>query len=236
MQSGGELTTARLHHINNDNNIMAHAPQIKIPATYMRGGTSKGVFFRLQDLPEAARVPGRGARRAALARDRQPGSVRQADRRHGRRHVEHQQDRDYRQEQRLITMSTTFSVRSRSINRICRLERQLRQPLRRGGSVRDQQRTHRCASACRITAWPSCVSGRPTSARRSSRMCRSRSGAVQETGDFELDGVTFPAAEVQLEFMDPAADEDGADGAMFPTGNRRRRSEPFRASARSRSR
>jgi probable AcnD-accessory protein PrpF len=44
-------------------------------------------------------------------------------------------------------------------------------------------------------------------------------GAVQETGDFELDGVTFPAAEVQLEFMDPAADEDGGGGSMFPTGN-----------------
>ncbi len=44
-------------------------------------------------------------------------------------------------------------------------------------------------------------------------------GAVQETGDFELDGVTFPAAEVQLEFMDPAAEEEGAGGSMFPTGN-----------------
>jgi probable AcnD-accessory protein PrpF len=43
-------------------------------------------------------------------------------------------------------------------------------------------------------------------------------GAVQETGDFELDGVTFPAAEVQLEFLDPAAEEDGAGGALFPTG------------------
>ena len=42
---------------------------------------------------------------------------------------------------------------------------------------------------------------------------------MQETGDFELDGVTFPAAEVQLEFIDPAAEEDGAGGAMFPTGN-----------------
>jgi hypothetical protein len=42
---------------------------------------------------------------------------------------------------------------------------------------------------------------------------------VQETGDFELDGVTFPAAEVQLEFMDPAAEEEGAGGSMFPTGN-----------------
>jgi probable AcnD-accessory protein PrpF len=44
-------------------------------------------------------------------------------------------------------------------------------------------------------------------------------GAVQETGDFELDGVTFPSAEVQLEFMDPAAEEEGAGGSMFPTGN-----------------
>ena len=44
-------------------------------------------------------------------------------------------------------------------------------------------------------------------------------GAVQETGDFELDGVTFPAAEVQIEFMDPAAEEEGGGGAMFPTGN-----------------
>jgi probable AcnD-accessory protein PrpF len=44
-------------------------------------------------------------------------------------------------------------------------------------------------------------------------------GQVQETGDFELDGVTFPAAEVQLEFIDPAAEEEGAGGAMFPTGN-----------------
>ena len=44
-------------------------------------------------------------------------------------------------------------------------------------------------------------------------------GEVQETGDFELDGVTFPAAEVQLEFLDPGADEEGAGGAMFPTGN-----------------
>src|ERR1700683_1774337 len=46
---------------------MPHVPQIKIPATYMRGGTSKGVFFRLQDLPEAAQVPG-AARDALLMR------------------------------------------------------------------------------------------------------------------------------------------------------------------------
>ncbi|MGE4340277.1 MAG: PrpF domain-containing protein, partial [Pigmentiphaga sp.] len=43
------------------------APQVKIPAVYMRGGTSKGVFFRLQDLPPAARQPG-AARDALLMR------------------------------------------------------------------------------------------------------------------------------------------------------------------------
>jgi len=45
-------------------------------------------------------------------------------------------------------------------------------------------------------------------------------GAVQETGDFELDGVTFPAAEVVIEFLDPADEGDGdGGGSMFPTGN-----------------
>ena len=76
---------------------MAHAPQIRIPATYMRGGTSKGVFFCLQDLPQAARVARPGARCAVDARDRLARSLRQAHRRHGRCHVEHQQVRDHLQ-------------------------------------------------------------------------------------------------------------------------------------------
>ncbi|MEI7432501.1 MAG: PrpF domain-containing protein, partial [Betaproteobacteria bacterium] len=42
-------------------------------------------------------------------------------------------------------------------------------------------------------------------------------GEVQEEGDFELDGVTFPAAEIRLEFLDPGADDQG--GAMLPSGN-----------------
>ena len=37
---------------------MAAQKQMTIPATYMRGGTSKGVFFNLKDLPEAAQVAG----------------------------------------------------------------------------------------------------------------------------------------------------------------------------------
>jgi 2-methylaconitate cis-trans-isomerase PrpF len=46
-------------------------------------------------------------------------------------------------------------------------------------------------------------------------------GAVVEEGDFELDGVTFPAAEIRIEFLDPSGegDDDSAGGGMFPTGN-----------------
>ncbi len=47
-----------------------------------------------------------------------------------------------------------------------------------------------------------------------------RDGEIQEVGDFELDGVTFPAAEIKLEFLDPGADDDGSGASMFPTGNR----------------
>ena len=69
---------------------MSHVPQIKIPATYIRGGTSKGVFFRLQDLPEAAQVPG-PARDALLLRViGSPDPLWQADRRHGRGDLQHQ--------------------------------------------------------------------------------------------------------------------------------------------------
>lgn len=48
-----------------------------------------------------------------------------------------------------------------------------------------------------------------------------QNGQVRETGDFHLDGVSFPAAEIAIEFLDPGADADDAAGAgMFPTGNR----------------
>lgn len=78
---------------------MAHRPQIKIPATYMRGGTSKGVFFRLQDLPEAAQVPG-AARDALLMRViGSPDPYGKQIDGMGGGHVEHQQDGDHRQKQ-----------------------------------------------------------------------------------------------------------------------------------------
>ena len=45
---------------------MAHAPQVKIPATYIRGGTSKGVFFRLADLPASCQQPGAARSEACI--------------------------------------------------------------------------------------------------------------------------------------------------------------------------
>ena len=106
--------------------------QRRIPATYMRGGTSKGVFFRLQDLPGRAGA-GRGARRAVAARDRQPRPVRQADRRHGRRDIEHQQDGDLSQGTR-ADHDVDYLFGQVAIDEpVRRLDRQLRQSVRGRG-------------------------------------------------------------------------------------------------------
>jgi hypothetical protein len=112
---------------------MAHLPQIKIPATYMRGGTSKGVFFRLQDLPEHAQVPG-AARDALLLRV--IGSPdpygKQIDGMGGATSS---------------TSKTVILARSskadHDIEGLRRLERQLRQFICRGRTFRDRRRSHR---------------------------------------------------------------------------------------------
>jgi 2-methylaconitate cis-trans-isomerase PrpF len=99
-----------------------------------------------------------------------------------------------------------------------RLERQLRQPVGGGRFVRHQRglvdpaRVPRNGVAV-VRIWQANI-GKTIIAH-----VPITDGAVQETGDFELDGVTFPAAEVQLEFIDPAAEEEGGGGSMFPTGN-----------------
>jgi len=69
---------------------MAFPPQLKIAATYMRGGTSKGVFFKLDDLPQAAQTPGPERDKLLLRVIGSPESVWQTHRRHGRRYLKHQ--------------------------------------------------------------------------------------------------------------------------------------------------
>jgi 2-methylaconitate isomerase len=197
--------------------MMAHAPQVKIPATYMRGGTSKGVFFRLEDLPEAARVPG-PARDALLLRvigspdpygkhiDGMGGATSSTSKavllakstRPGH-------DVDYLFGQ--VSVDKPFVDWSGNCGNLSAAVG----PYAVANGMVDPARVPENGLAV-VRIWQANI-GKTIIAH-----VPVTDGEVQETGDFELDGVTFPAAEVQLEFMDPAADEEGAGGAMFPTG------------------
>ena len=196
---------------------MSFAPQIKIPATYMRGGTSKGVFFKLDDLPEAAQQAGRIRDQLLLRVIGSPDPyAKQIDGMGGAtsstsktvilaksQQPEHDVDYLFGQvsiDQPFVDWSgncgnLTAAVGSFAIS---------------NGLV-DATRIPE-NGICTVRIWQvniqkTIIAHVPIT-----------QGQVQETGDFELDGVTFPAAEVQIEFLDPADDgEDG--GAMFPTGN-----------------
>ncbi|MFM0290386.1 2-methylaconitate cis-trans isomerase PrpF [Paraburkholderia megapolitana] len=197
---------------------MAHVPQIKIPATYMRGGTSKGVFFRLQDLPEAAQVPG-AARDAVLLRV--IGSPdpygKQIDGMGGAtsstsktviisKSSKPDHDVDYLFGQ--VSIDKAFVDWSGNCGNLSAAVG----PFAISAGLVDPGRIpHDGVAVVRI--WQANI-GKTIIGH-----VPITDGAVQETGSFELDGVTFPAAEVQLEFLDPAAEEEGVGGAMFPTGN-----------------
>ena len=197
---------------------MAHIPQIRIPATYIRGGTSKGVFFNLQDLPEAAQLPG-AARDALLLRV--IGSPdpygKQIDGMGGAtsstsktvilsRSIKPGHDVDYLFGQ--VSIDKAFVDWSGNCGN---LSAAVGSFAISAGLVDADRVPHNGIATVRI--WQANI-GKTIIAH-----VPVTNGEVQETGDFELDGVTFPAAEVQLEFLDPAADEDGDGGAMFPTGN-----------------
>lgn len=197
---------------------MPHIPQIKIPATYIRGGTSKGVFFNLQDLPEAAQLPG-AARDALLLRV--IGSPdpygKQIDGMGGAtsstsktvilsRSIKPGHDVDYLFGQ--VSIDKAFVDWSGNCGN---LSAAVGSFAISSGLVDASRIPDNGIATVRI--WQANI-GKTIIAH-----VPITNGEVQETGDFELDGVTFPAAEVQLEFLDPAADEDGAGGSMFPTGN-----------------
>jgi probable AcnD-accessory protein PrpF len=197
---------------------MAHAPQIKIPAVYMRGGTSKGVFFRLHDLPQAAQVPGEARDKLLLRVIGSPDPY--------AKHID--------------GMGGATSSTSKTV---------IVAPSTRPGHDVDYlfgqvaidkpfvDWSGNCGNLSAAIGPYAIANGFIDPARIPDngivtvRIWQANinktivahvpvtNGQVQETGDFELDGVTFPAAEVQLEFMDPAAEEGDGGGAMFPTGN-----------------
>ncbi|MBU0689521.1 MAG: 2-methylaconitate cis-trans isomerase PrpF [Gammaproteobacteria bacterium] len=195
---------------------MSKVPQIRIPATYMRGGTSKGVFFRLEDLPQAAQVPGKArdkllqrvigspdpyaahidgmgsatsstSKCVILAKSTRPDH--DVDYLYGQISI----DKDFVDWSgncgNLSTGAGAFAIHAGYID-AARLKEGI----------------------CTVRIWQANINKTiiahvPVS-----------NGQVQETGDFELDGVTFPAAEIILEFMDPSDDSEEG-GSLFPTGN-----------------
>ncbi len=197
---------------------MAHAPQIRIPATYMRGGTSKGVFFSLKDLPEAAQVPG-PARDALLLRvigspdpyDKQIDGMGGATSSTSKtvilsKSTRADHDVDYLFGQ--VSIDKPFVDWSGNCGN---LSAAVGSFAISNGLVDASRIPHNGVAVVRV--WQANI-GKTIIAH-----VPITNGEVQETGDFELDGVTFPAAEVQVEFMDPAAEEEGGGGSMFPTGN-----------------
>ena len=194
---------------------MSHAPQIRVPATYLRGGTSKGVFFRLEDLPESCRQPGPARDRLFLRVIGSPDPyAAHIDGMGGAtsstskcvilsQSTQPDHDVDYLYGQvaidrafvdwsgncgNLSTAAGAFAIHAGLID-----------PAR----IPDN-------GICTVRIWQANI--------QKTIIARVpvTGGQVQETGDFELDGVTFPAAEIVLEFVDPA---DADEGSMFPTGN-----------------
>ena len=192
-------------------------PQTKIPATYMRGGTSKGVFFRLQDLPERAQQPGH-TRDALLLRvigspdpyGKQIDGMGAATSSTSKtvilsRSTRANHDVDYLFGQ--VAIDKAFVDWSGNCGNLSAAVG----PFAITNGLVDAARVPR-NGVCTVRIWQANI-GKTIVAH-----VPITEGEVQETGDFELDGVTFPAAEVQLEFIDPA-DEGEDGGAMFPTGN-----------------
>ncbi|MFX1674715.1 2-methylaconitate cis-trans isomerase PrpF [Paraburkholderia sp. A2WS-5] len=196
---------------------MGHKPQIRIPATYIRGGTSKGVFFRLQDLPEAAQQPGEARDKLLMRVIGSPDPYgKQIDGMGGAtsstsktvivaKSSRPDHDVDYLFGQ--VAIDRAFVDWSGNCGNLSAAVG----PFAISGGLVDPSRIPANGTAT-VRIWQANI-GKTIVAH-----VPITDGEVQETGDFELDGVTFPAAEVQLEFLDPAAEEEGASGAMFPTG------------------
>ena len=196
---------------------MAFTPQLRIPATYMRGGTSKGVFFRLQDLPPAAQAPG-AARDALLMRvigspdpygkhtDGMGGATSSTSKCvivAASTRPDHDVDYLYGQ----VAIDSAFVDWSGNCGNLSSAVG----PFAVANGFIDAKRLPR-DGVFPVRVWQANI-GKTIVVH-----VPMRDGQVQETGDFELDGVTFPAAEIVLEFLDPAEEGEG-EGAVFPTGN-----------------
>ncbi len=193
---------------------MTFVPQIKIPATYIRGGTSKGVFFRRQDLPVAAQEPGEARDKILQRVIGSPDPYgQQIDGMGGAtsstsktvildKSTQPDHDVDYLFGQ--VAIDKAFVDWSGNCGNLTAAVG----AFAIAGGLVDTDRIPENGT-CTVRIWQKNIQ------KTIIAHVPITNGEVQETGDFELDGVTFPAAEVVVEFMDPA---DG-EGSMFPTGN-----------------
>ena len=199
---------------------MAHAPQVKIPATYIRGGTSKGVFFRLADLPASCQQPG-AARDQLFMRvigspdpyaahiDGMGGATSSTSKcviLSKSSVPDHDVDYLYGQ----VSIDKAFVDWSGNCGNLSTAAGAFAIHAGLVDPARIPQGPEGGVAVVRIwqaNIQKTIIAHVPVT-----------NGQVQETGDFELDGVTFPAAEIVLEFMDPSDDGDEG-GSMFPTGN-----------------
>jgi probable AcnD-accessory protein PrpF len=193
---------------------MNHKPQISVAATYMRGGTSKGVFFKLTDLPESAQVPGEARDNLLLRVIGSPDPYgKQTDGMGGAtsstsktvilsKSTQADHDVDYLFGQ--VSIDKPFVDWSGNCGNLT-------------AAVGSFAISNALVDASRIPENGICIV-RIWQANINKTIIAHvtiTDGQVQETGDFELDGVTFPAAEVKVEFIAPV---DGNE-SMFPTGN-----------------
>ena len=194
---------------------MPHAPQIKIPATYMRGGTSKGVFFNLNDMPESTQIAG-AARDALLLRvigspdpyGKQTDGMGGATSSTSKTVIlakSSQPDHDVDYLFGQVAIDKAFVDWSGNCGN---LSAAVGAFAINSGLVDANRIPNDGLATVRI--WQANIK------KTIIAYIPINNGNVQETGDFELDGVTFPAAEVVLDFMNPA--DDDAGGSMFPTG------------------
>lgn len=193
---------------------MTTPSQIKVPATYMRGGTSKGVFFSLEDLPKPAQQPGK--ERDALLQ-RVIGSpdpyAKQIDGMGGAtsstsktvivsKSTQPDHDVDYLFGQ--VSIDKPFVDWSGNCGNLSAAVG----PFAIHAGLVDAERIPENGTVA-VRVWQANIS------KTIVVHVPIVNGQVQETGDFELDGVTFPAAEIQVDFIKPA----NGEGSMFPTGN-----------------
>ena len=193
--------------------------QIKVPATYIRGGTSKGVFFKLTDLPESAQVAGEARDKLLMRIIGSPDPYsKQIDGMGGATsstsktvilskstHPDHDVDYLFGQ----VSIDTAFVDWSGNCGNLSAAVGSFAISSGLVDATRIPEN-----GTCTVRIWQANI-GKTIIAH-----VPITNGQVQETGDFELDGVTFPAAEVELEFLDPADEGEGdGGGAMFPTGN-----------------